>query len=66
MDADRDWLDEQPFYEAMQAYRWADKHGDLPADTVDAFEAVKDMIRQNTVQRTRWPFPDQISHHGNH
>jgi hypothetical protein len=41
-----DWLDSKDFYELMQAYRWADRRGDAPAETVAAFEAVKDYVRK--------------------
>ena len=39
-----DFIEDQPFYELMQAYRWARTN----SDTVDAFEAVKQFIRENT------------------
>ena len=50
-----DWLDSEEFYEAMQAYRWSEMFGlqrQAPAETVAAFEAVKELIRQ------RWPHAD--------
>lgn len=39
-----DLLDEQEFYELMQAYRWSPPT--MPAHTVASFEAVKDYIRE--------------------
>ena len=41
-----DWLDEQDFFEAMQAYRWSDRRGMDPAEVTAAFEAVKAFIRE--------------------
>ena len=48
-----DWLDDQEFYEAMQAYRHAPITD--PAATVAAFEAVKALIRESTPEIDEWP-----------
>jgi hypothetical protein len=55
-----DWLDDQEFYEAMQAYRHAPITD--PAAVVAAFEAVKAMIRENTPEIDEWPdsIPDPL------
>lgn len=47
------WLDEQEFYELMQAYRFAPITD--PKAVVDAFEAVKQMIRERCREIDEWP-----------
>jgi len=49
-----DYLEEQEFYELMQQYRWSEQHAiakQTPADTVAAYEAVKDYIRRHYAPR---------------
>lgn len=47
------WLEEQEFYELMQAYRHA-KIWDQAA-VVAAFEAVKQAIRDHCQEKDEWP-----------
>ena len=48
-----EWLEDQEFYELMQAYRHASAL-DQPA-VCAAFEAVKQIIRDKCQEREEWP-----------
>lgn len=48
-----EWLDDQPFYELMQAYRLAPAVDQKAV--VNAFEAVKEAIRDKCEERDEWP-----------
>ena len=53
------WLDEQDFYEVMQAYRHTPAN--YPQDVVAAFECVKDFIRAMLAARQMNSTPPEIS-----
>ena len=48
-----EWLEEQEFYELMQAYRHAPVTDQ--SAVVAAFEAVKQIIRDKCQEREEWP-----------